>query len=171
MPHILSAMSSPEYAKHVPVMIVCMFIGVVAAALISLYHKHVLGAFIRFLRASGAVDESTAIRLSDTKFNKNVFVRAAIRNGRTYSSVLRAVAPEDKGAVKSKRSERERVISESGYYIPEELSFRADNIFSKKGTTVLSAITGVLLFALVAAVSYVVVPQIIDIFKNFTGMQ
>lgn len=82
---------SPEYTKSLPVIIVCLFIGVVAAAAVSLYHKHVLGSFIRFLRTSGACDESTAVTLDKTKYKNNVFVKAAIKNGRTYACVLRSV--------------------------------------------------------------------------------
>ena len=167
---------SSEYVKSIPVIIVCLFIGVVAAALISLYHKHVLGSFIRFLRSSGACDEGTAIPLDQTKFANNVFVRSAIKNGRTYSSVLRSVPPEgasdtEKLSRKEKRRAKERLLVQSGYYIPEELSFRADNIFSKRGTSVVSALVGILLFLIVAAVSLIIVPDIVEMFKNWTGIQ
>ena len=172
---IFSAESSPEFAKSVPLIIVCMFIGVVAAACVSLYHKHVLGSFIRFLRASGACDESTAIPLNKTKFDKNVFVRAAIKNGRTYSCVLRSVLPDDAPAPeklsgKEKRRAKNLLLSQSGYYIPKELSFRADNVFSKQGTSVFSALFGILIFLIVAAISLIVVPDIVQLFKNLTGL-
>ena len=168
--------SYPEYAKSAQVIIVCMFIGVVAAALVSLYHKHVLGSFVRFLLESGAKDESSAIKLNTTKYDKNFFVRAAINNGRTYSAVLRSVLPEgapdlSKMTEKEKRKIKRSLLSDSGYYIPEELTFRADNMFSKKGTSVVSALLGVLIFVIVAAISLMVVPSIVDMFKNFTGLQ
>ena len=173
---IFNTETSPEFAKSVPVIIVCLFTGVVAAALVSLYHKHVLGSFVRFLLDSGAKDEASAIRLDSTKFNKNVFVKTAIRNGRTYSAVLRSVLPDgapdlSKLRGRQKREAANAVLSESGYYIPDELSFRADNIFSKKGTSVLSALFGILLFVIVAGVSLIIVPQIVELFKNFTGLQ
>lgn len=173
---LFNAESYPDMVKSVPVIIICMFIGVVAAAAVSLYHKHVLGSFIRFLRASGACDESTAIQLCRTKFDKNVFVRSAIRNGRTYACVLRTVLPEgaadpDKLPAKERRAAKKLLLSQSGYYIPEELSFRADNVFSKSGTTVFSALFGILLFLLVAVVALIVVPDIVELFKNLTGLQ
>jgi hypothetical protein len=173
---IFTSETSPEFAKNVYVIIICLFAGVVAAALVSLYHKHVLGSFIRFLLESGAKDEDSAIRLDSTKYNKNVFVLAAIRNGRTYSAVLRSVLPADAPDVsvlkgKQKRDAAKANLSASSYYIPEELSFRAENIFSKKGTSVLSALFGILLFVIVAGVSIIIVPQIVEVFKNFTGLQ
>ena len=172
---LFTADSYPELAKSVPLIIVCLFIGVVAAAIVSLYHKHVLGSYIRFLRSSGACDEDTAIRLDKTKFKNNVFVVSAIKNGRTYSCVLRSVAPEgtpepEKLSGKERRTAEKKLLLQSAYYIPEELSFRADNVFSKSGTSVFSALFGILLFLIVAAVSLVVVPDIVQLFKNLTGL-
>lgn len=164
-----------EYPKNLTVIIICLFIGVVVAAAVSLYHKYVLGSFVRFLRSSGAHDEETAIRLDKTKFEKNVFVRAAIINGRTYAAVLRSVLPKDIPAPESlsekdRKKIRQKIVSESGYYIPEELSFRADNVFSKSGTSVFSVLFGILLFMIVAAVSLLIVPGLVELFKNWTGM-
>lgn len=167
---------SPEYTKSLPVIIVCLFIGVVAAAAVSLYHKHVLGSFIRFLRTSGACDESTAVTLDKTKYKNNVFVKAAIKNGRTYACVLRSVLPDNapdtaKLSGKEKRLAKELLLTQSGYYIPDELAFRADNVFSKRGTTAISALVGIVLFMLVAVVSLIVVPDLVQLFKNWTGLQ
>ena len=166
---------SAEYPKNITVIIICLFIGVAAAACVSLYHKHVLGSFIRFLRSSGACDENTAVRLDKTKFSKNLFVKAAIKNGRTYASVLRSVLPKDvpdpeTASKKEKKRLKELILLQSGYYIPKDLSFRADNIFSKSGTSVLSALIGIVLFMVVAAISLVAVPDIVNLFKNWTGM-
>ena len=92
---LLDAESNPAKAGNVTLIIICLFIGVAVAAAVSLYHKHVLGSFIRFLRKSGACDESTAVVLENTKFKNNIFVKAAISNGRTYACVLRSVLPEN----------------------------------------------------------------------------
>ena len=175
MPALFDSDSFPENVKNVQFIIICFFIGVVLAAAVSLYHKHVLGSFIRFLRESGAHDESTAVRLDKTRFNKNPFVRAAILDGRTYSCVLRSVLPDDapdmsKMTDKQAKKIRRSLVSSTGYYIPEDLSFRADNVFSKRGTTVVSAIIGIVVFVIVAAVSLVIVPGIVEMFKELTGI-
>lgn len=168
----VSLISYPGYAKNVYVIIICLFIGVVAAALISLYHKHVLGSFVRFLLNSGAKDEESAIRLDSTKYDKNFFVRSAIRNGSTYANVLRSVPPADTAdpaslTRKQRRAAEKKRLSETGFYIPEDLAFRADNIFSKRGTSVGSAIFGILLFVIVTIVCLLIVPQIVELFGSF----
>ena len=159
--------SYPGYAKNVYVIIICLFIGVAAAALVSLYHKFVLGSFVRFLLDSGAKDEESAIRLDSTKFNKNFFVRRAIMNGRTYASVLRQITPENAPGGKLTYRQRAEALSATSFYIPEDLSFRADNIFSKRGTSVGSALFGVLLFVIVAGVCLLIVPAIVEMFSSF----
>ena len=173
---LLETGSYSEKAGSVTLIIICLFIGVAVAAAVSLYHKHVLGSFIRFLRSSGACDENTAIVLEKTKFKNNIFVKSAISNGRTYACVLRSVLPEDapdleKLSLKERRRAKKLLLSQSGYYIPEDLSFRADNVFSKSGTSVPSVLFGIVLIFIVAAVSLLVVPSLVELFKNWTGLQ
>ena len=157
--------SYPEFSQSVPIIVLSMFLGAVLAALISLYHKKVLGAFVKFLIDSGADSEENAIRLDATSFSKNVFVRGAIRRGIVYKRVLSSVAPEGVTPGKSLREKREFVL-QSSYYIPEDLKFRAENLFLKRGTTVLSAVIGLLLCLIIAAVSLFVIPNLVQMFNN-----
>lgn len=160
--------SYPEFTQSVPIIVFSMFVGVVIAAAVSLYYKKVLGAFVSFLLKSGADSEQNAIRLDTTAFAKNVFVRGAIRRGYVYKNVMRSVTPEDAPKGKRLKDQRLRTLV-SSYYIPEELSFRAENLFLKKGTTVLSAILGVLLCLIVAALSLVIIPDLIQMLKNLVA--
>lgn len=160
-----STESYPEFSQSVPIIVFSMFIGVALAALISLYYKKVLGAFIGFLLKSGADSEETAIRLDSTSFAKNPFVRSALRRGSVYRNVLHSVPPDDLSPGKGLREKKEYVLR-SSYYIPEELAFRAENLFLKRGTTVLSAVIGIVLCLAVAALSLVVIPDLIQMLKN-----
>ena len=126
-----------------------------------------MGAQIVISQTFGAKDEDSAIRLDSTKFDKNFFVRRAIMNGRTYASVLRQITPDGSPAGKQTRKQRAAQLSATSFYIPEDLSFRADNMFSKRGTGVGSAIFGVLIFVIVAAVCLLVVPAIVEMFSSF----
>lgn len=157
--------SYPEFSQSVPIIVFSMFFGAVLAALISLYYKKVLGAFISFLLQSGAASEESAIRLDSTSFAKNVFVLGAIRRGTVYKSVLRFVAPDGLLPGK-KRKERNEYALRSSYYIPEDLTFRAENLFLKKGTTVLSAVLGILLCLIVAGLSLIIIPDLIQMLNN-----
>ncbi len=157
--------SYPEFSQSVPIIVFSMFFGAVLAALISLYYKKVLGSFVAFLLKSGADSEEHAVKLSETSFSKNSFVVSAIRRGSVYRSVMRSVPPEGARPGKRLKEKNEYVLS-SSYYIPEELKFRAENLFLKKGTTVLSAVLGVLLCLIIAGLSLLVIPDLIQMLNN-----
>ena len=59
------------------------------------------------------------------------------------------------------------MILKTKYYIPEDLVFQAENVFSKKGTNWFALILTVLLFFIVAALSLFVVPDLIQMLNNF----
>ena len=150
----------PEFAKSIDTIAWCMFGGVIIGAGISVYFKEVLGAFVRFLIKNGYNSAENAPRLEETKFAKNFFVKRAIKNG-TYKRVMKTEAPDD-----DKLTEKE-VILKSRYYVPDDLVFQAENVFSKKGTNWFALILTVILFFIVAALSLFVVPDLIQMLNNF----
>ena len=150
----------PEFVKSIDTIAWCMFGGVIIGAGISVYFKEVLGAFVRFLIKNGYNSAENAPRLEETKFAKNFFVKRAIRKG-TYKRVMKTEAPDD-----DKLTEKE-VILKSRYYIPDDLVFQAENVFSKKGTNWFALILTVILFFIVAALSLFVVPDLIQMLNNF----
>ena len=150
----------PEFAKSIDTIAWCMFGGVIIGAGISVYFKEVLGAFVRFLIKNGYNSAENAPRLEETKFAKNFFVKRAIRKG-TYKRVMKTEAPDD-----DKLTEKE-VILKSRYYVPDDLVFQAENVFSKKGTNWFALILTVILFFIVAALSLFVVPDLIQMLNNF----
>ena len=157
--------SYPEFSQSVPIIVLSMFFGAVLAALISLYYKKVLGSFVRFLLESGADSPDNAILLENTSYSKNAFVKSAIRRGNVYKNVMRSVPPEGVSYGKSLK-ERSELVLKSSYYIPEELSFRAENLFLKRGTTVLSAVLGILFCLIIGALSLVIIPDLIQMLHN-----
>ncbi|MBR6645674.1 MAG: hypothetical protein IKL21_07975 [Clostridia bacterium] len=150
----------PEFVKSIDTIAWCMFGGVIIGAGISVYFKEVLGAFVRFLIKNGYNSIENAPRLEETKFAKNFFVKRAIRKG-TYKRVMKTEAPDD-----DKLTEKELILK-TKYYIPEDLVFQAENVFSKKGTNWFALILTVLLFFIVAALSLFVVPDLIQMLNNF----
>ena len=150
----------PEFVKSIDTIAWCMFGGVIIGAGISVYFKEVLGAFVRFLIKNGYNSIENAPRLEETKFAKNFFVKRAIRKG-TYKRVMKTEVPDD-----DKLTEKELILK-TKYYIPEDLVFQAENVFSKKGTNWFALILTVLLFFIVAALSLFVVPDLIQMLNNF----
>ncbi len=150
----------PEYVKSIDTIAWCMFGGVIIGAGIAIYFKEVLGAFVRFLIKNGYNSAEVAPMLEETKYAKNFFVKRAIKNG-TYKRVMKIQAPDDE-----KLTSKE-VILKSRYYIPDDLVFQAENVFSKKGTSWFALLMTVILFFIVAALSLFVVPDLIQMLNNF----
>ena len=150
----------PEFVKSIDTIAWCMFGGVIIGAGISIYFKEVLGAFVRFLIKNGYNSEENAPMLEETKYAKNFFVKRAIKKG-TYKRVMVIKAPED-DTLTSKE-----VILKSRYYIPDDLVFQAENVFSKKGTNWLALVFTVILFFIVALCSLIVVPDLNTMLDNF----
>lgn len=150
----------PEFVKSIDTIAWCMFIGVVIGAGISVYFKEVLGSFVRFLIKNGYDSPESAPRFEEIKYAKNFFVKRAIRKG-TYKRVMMTEAPDD-----DKLTANE-VMLKSRYYIPKDLVFQAENVFSKKGTNWFALIMTVLLFFIVAALSLIVVPDLATMLDNF----
>ena len=154
----------PEFVKSVDTIVWCAFGGIVLGAALSLYFKDVLGAFIRSLIKEGANSPENALVLEKTKFAKNPFVRLAIKNG-TYKRVLKHTCIDDDSKLKTSQ-----VVLKQGYYIPPELIYEAENIFSKNGTNLLTLVLTVIAFLVVAILSLIFIPDIIAIFNAFFGL-
>lgn len=167
--------SFPDYVTSVSTIVKCMLIGIIIAAFLMLYYKYVLGAFIRHLLASKAQTPETAIRLDSTKFVKNPFLIRAIKGGTQFKNVLRATEPtvetelSPKPTAKKKRQKIHSDIVTRKYYIPYELTFRADNLYNKKGTNALAAVLTVVLFIFLAMAALVVIPDLLTMLNNFIG--
>lgn len=150
----------PEYATSINTIAWCICIGVVIGAGMSVYFKEVLGSFVRFLIKEKANTEESALILENTKYAKNIFVKRALKN-ETYKRVMKTVAPQDD------KLTQKQIILKSKYYIPEDLIFQAENVFSKKGTHWFALIMTVILAFAVALFSIIAVPDLITMLNNF----
>ncbi len=150
----------PEFAKSIDTIAWCVFGGVIVGAAMSVYFKEILGAFIRYIIKNGSNSPENAVALEETKYKNNFAVCNAIRKG-TYKHVLKYVDPDD-----DKLTEKQLLLKRK-YYIPQDLVFEAENIFSKSGTNWFALILTVVLFFGVALLSLVIVPDLITMLNNF----
>lgn len=165
--------SLPEYARSVTTIVFSMFIGVSIAAFISLIYRYYYGSFIRFLLNGNAQDEQSGIRLDKTVYARRPILLHAISQGTLFKNVLRYTEPEEtfplgeKPALKERRKAARTALLTRRYYIPYEMTFRADNLYNKKGTNLFTAIMSVVLFAVVAAMSLIIIPDLLTMLENF----
>lgn len=152
-----------------------MFLGIVAGAFIILYNKNVLGAFVRKLVDIGACTPESAKTLEETGFTKNIFVKFSLNLKGTYRRIIVALPSQNKeipasGAIKpekKKRRQRRLKLSELKFYIPQEMKDRADSFYNNSGANLLIVIMTIALFLTVAILSFTIVPDLVQMLKNF----
>ncbi len=158
-----------------------MFLGVIIGAFVILYNKSILGAFVRMLLETGANSPESAKTLEETGFSKNIFVKFSLQVKSTYRKIIQAspvnvrneitgdtIPPENsKKRITKKRRPAEPKLSELKFYIPQEMAIRAESIYSNNGTSLLIVIITIALFLTVAILSFTVIPDLVQMLKNF----
>ena len=156
-------------------------VGVIVAAAMAVYTRSVLGGFVRKLLLEGANSPETAKRLSEVGFFRNAAIRRELAKGVTLRKVVRcceeeafqAAAAED-GAGKGSASKNAKGFRPdfltARYYIPEELRYRAEIRFEKKGSSwglFFIATAGAIV---IAALIGFFLPDIFQLMDNIIGM-
>ncbi len=135
-----------------------LFFGTVLASFFAYYNRNVNGRFIRALLKRGALTPETALTLRDCGVFCSYSVRRELLRGGALSKLTRCVQREAlEQAAREEAAEREETPAEisftpdfltARFYIPEDLKYRAEFRFEKKGfgklQLVLSAVLSVL---------------------------
>ena len=150
-----------------------IFIGVCIAAFVTVFVRVKLGEVVRAIIEKGAISPETALTLEELGVAKRFFVRSALR-GR--SALRRVVYATDGSVITSGDGENTELrvltineapdLDECRFFISDENKARAESIYDNTNSTLLSAIITVLVAFVVAIVSMLVVPKIIDLLES-----
>lgn len=136
-----------------------LYIGFLIGIGITVFNRVVLGGLVKRLVDGGANTEGGAMTIAELGCS-NVFVRSALRSGGTLRRIIRMV-----GDTEEKRSNED--IKKARFYIPEENIHRAEVIYSLSGTNFVSIILSVFAFLVVVFLSFVIIPNLIQMLSNF----
>lgn len=146
-----------------------IFLGILIGACSIFYNKRLVGAFVRALISSSATDRGSAKSLADLGFEKNIFVRHALRDG----SVLRKMVWEaddnytvDASGIRFSARTAKMDINTARFYIDEENRIKADMRYSAKGTDVITLVMTVVVFFVVAYALLLFIPYITELFGS-----
>ena len=161
-------------------------IGVIAAAILSVYNKRYIGAFIRKMLSDGCIGSENAKTLDELGYLGHIAVRSAIKSGGTLSMWVRCVEEDeflsrlddkrlefeeahkdDKKPPKFKEIEFKRDCSTMKFYIPEERAEVIEKRFDPKGANIWSVILVCVIAILLCALLSFALPELIKMMDNF----
>ena len=165
-----------------------IFVGTVIACIVMAYNKQVLGGAIRRIIEKGANSPETAKTLSELGYEKNAFIRSAVRGNVNLRRFVKCAEEEEYLASEreaatlheQKRAEnpslKEYKIetymidpSTAHFYVPEDLRIRAEIRFDKKGSGFKAGIVGVILLCVIFFILLLALPVILDFLDDFLG--
>lgn len=136
--------------------ILAMCIGIIFAALCTMYQRYIPGSFIRAILRAEANTPETAKSLAELGFEKNIFVRMELRRGTLLLKHLSFIENAEDGEEKKRPSESAR------FYIPEELKYRSELRYETKGSGPVQFILTVVLTFGIAILLIKVIPLLLS---------
>ena len=178
-------------ANTVQTIIFAVAIGFIIAAFMAVYTRTVLGNFVHALLKSEAKDAESAKDLSSLGFFRSAAIRRELDRGVTLRKVVKCVQEEELRAAKEPtdgEGESEVKATPVGgktlleeprfrpdfttarYYIPEDLRYRAEIRFEKKGSGWGLMVGTVLISILIAGLICFLLPDIIQLADNLISI-
>ena len=136
--------------------IVGFAIGILLAAVYAFYQKNVPGLLVHALLRAEAFSPETARTAEELGLSKNFFVWFELKHNAMLKRVVCCVAP----------AETENETSTAAYYIPEELKYRAEVRYEKKGNGPMALIFTAVATVLMAILLIRLAPSLIGIIDN-----
>ncbi len=144
--------------------IIPIAIGVVLAALVTIFCKQTAGKFVIRLIREDAKDESSARGLDELGFSNNLFVKLALNSGGTYSKIVKRCADgigagAGAGAGAGVKTAKRADVLSGRYYVEERDVEKAELIYSIGRTPMPIILIALMVFLLVIAVLLHILPN------------
>lgn len=156
-------LTSPEMSLEL--VLWAMFAGIVAASFMAVYNRHVPGKIVRLLYSREAHSPAESLTLRELGVEKNLLVRWSLRRGSSLCKVVHEFDPFSGNAALrvSNSKTRKRDLNLLRFYIPPEVHERAELMYIREGTTILTALLSIVVFVGVVFFCLVVVPGLTDL--------
>ena len=150
-----------------------IFLGICIGAFITVFVRVKLGEVVRAIIEKGAISPETALTLEELGLSKRFFIRSALRGRSALRRVVEAtdgtVAVAENGEPTGLRilgiNEAPNLDS-CRFFITDANRERAESIYDNTNSTLLSAIITVLVAFVVAALSMIIIPNLMQMLEN-----
>ena len=169
--------------------IIGVTVGIIFAAILTVYNKRYIGGFVRLLIGKDCLDESRAQTLGELGCERRPGIRSAIRSGGTLSRWVRCAEEDaylrDFEAKKAEHLEKyrddphpprlemptfKRDCNVMHFYIPEEMRESAEKKFNDDGADWLTVAAISVVAILICLVACYFAPDILTYVDNFISL-
>ena len=135
---------SSNTATNIRNMILAIALGIIIASAMMVYTRRGMGGFIRKMLKSDCTSPENAKTLSELGYYNNFSIRRALKSRVTFGKLVKCKEEEEWAQEESFTHETDQTdvrppfrldCSTMHFYIPEDLRYRAEIRFEKKGTS------------------------------------
>lgn len=155
---------SSQTGSVVKNLILGLALGMIVAAVCSCYVRTVHGGFIRRLLREGCTSPESAKTLAELGYFHNVTIRTQLLRGGAIGSLVRSVNAVGEPAT------TDRDLSAARLFIPDDLRYRAEFRYERRGSGLRSVILTVILTVAVAALICRFLPQLLGLADLILGI-
>ena len=152
--------------NSVSFVVIGIFIGAAVACIVMLYIINFPGKMVRALVRLGALSPESAVSASDCGFKSEELLRFMLSEKGALSKYVHIIPVE---TVKKGKKEK-TVLTSAKFYLEPETKDRAEIRYEKKRAGVLTAVVGILLLGILALAVIWLIPELMQMLKNFIGM-
>ena len=151
-----------QTANIVNKIIPALIIGIIIAAIATVYCRRVVGQFVRTLIEKEALSPESGVTLFDTGAFRSTVVRRELCRGAFLKKVVRCREEEAFIAEKGSDTSYQIDFTRDHFYIPEELKDRAEIRFNPKGSSWLTVVLTAVLTPIVVGLICRFLPNILQ---------
>lgn len=151
-----------QTANIVNKIIPALIIGIIIAAVATVYCRRVVGQFVRTLIEKEALSPESGVALFDTGAFRSTVVRRELCRGALLRKVVRCREEEAFLAEKGNDASYQIDFTRDHFYIPEELKDRAEIRFNPKGSSWLTVVLTAVLTPIVVGLICRFLPNILQ---------
>ena len=131
-------------------------IGILIAALYAFYQKNVPGAIVRALLREECLSQESAKTLTELKLDKNPLYAFELQHN---TFLKRLIVTTENG----------EETGELRYFIPEELKYKAEFRYEKKGSGIVSLVLTLVAVVVVSVLLIRIIPSILGVVDHLMG--
>ncbi len=172
----LTALFTESKFGSMELIIFAFFIGACLAGIATVYHRRTIGTLVRYLIDHEAFSAEQARSLRDAEQDLNIFVRYHLKRNAAFRRIICMVpaTPADTQNGTSEKKDRSkkdsRSFSDIPLYINPKERQRAEEMYAAKtaeGANLWMVLLSILVFAVVAYLSTMVIPKLISFLNSF----